>query len=100
MVDWADQLLTPDEVAEMLPGFCAAVGIPPTAAGFRADLLERLDAQCRVTDGTYPDLADFASDDAGRPPLKQFRAAPPTPSTQALALAVRVGLATANVRLA
>jgi hypothetical protein len=97
--NWADQLLTPDEVAKMLPGFCAEVGIPATAAGFRADLPERLDAQCRATDETYPDLADFASDDAGRPSLKQFRAAPPTPSTQALALAVRVGLATADVRL-
>ncbi|WP_433709136.1 hypothetical protein ACQP2U_21605 [Nocardia sp. CA-084685] len=46
------------------------------------------------------DLADFTIDDAGRPPLEQFRAAPPTPSAQALALAVRVGLATAGVRLA
>jgi hypothetical protein len=46
--NWADQLLTPDEAAEMLPGFCAEVGIPATAAGFRADLHERLDAQCRA----------------------------------------------------
>jgi hypothetical protein len=51
-------------------------------------------------DGAYPDLADFTIDDAGRPSLKQFRAAPPTLSAQALALAVRVGLATADVRLA
>ncbi|MGW1811635.1 hypothetical protein [Streptomyces sp. NPDC002078] len=100
--NWADQLLTPDEVAEMLPGFCAEVGSPATAAGFRADLHERLDAQCRATDGAYPGLADFTIDDAGRPSLKQFRAAPPTPSAQALglALAVRVGLVTADVRLA
>lgn len=75
--NWADQLLTPDEVAGMLPGFCAEVGIPATAAGFRADLHERLDAQCRATDGAYPDLADFTIDDAGRPSLEQFRAAPP-----------------------
>lgn len=84
----------------MLPGVCAEVGIPATAAGFRADLHERLDAQCRATDGAYPDLADFTIDDAGRPSLEQFRAAPPTPSAQALTQAVRVGLATADVRLA
>jgi hypothetical protein len=47
----------------MLPGFCAEVGIPATAAGFRADLHERLDAQCRATDGAYPDLADGGSGD-------------------------------------
>ncbi|MGW1916762.1 hypothetical protein ACWCQS_40230 [Streptomyces sp. NPDC002076] len=83
-------------------GFCAEVGIPATAAGFRADLHERLDAQCRATDGAYPGLVDFTIDDAGRPWLKQFRAAPPTPSAQALGLvlAVRVGLATAGGRLA
>ncbi|WP_433634653.1 hypothetical protein [Nocardia sp. CA-120079] len=46
------------------------------------------------------DLADFTIDDAGRPSLEQFRAAPPTPSAQALALVVRVGLAAADVRLA
>lgn len=87
--NWADQLLSPDEVAAMLPGFCAEVGIPATAAGFRADLHERLDAQCRATDSAYPDLADFTIDELGRPSLKQLRAAPPTPSAQAIALAVR-----------
>ncbi|MDI6105112.1 Tn3 family transposase [Actinoplanes sp. NEAU-A12] len=87
--NWADQLLTPAEVAVMLPGFCAEVGIPASAAGFRADLHERLDTQCRATDAAYPDLADFTIDEFGRPSLKQFRAAPPTPSAQALALAVR-----------
>lgn len=47
----------------MLPCFCAEVGIAATAAGFRADLHERLDAQCRATDGAYPDLADGGSGD-------------------------------------
>jgi TnpA family transposase len=37
----------------------------------------------------YPDLADFAIDDDGRPSLKQYRAAAPTASGQALALALR-----------
>ncbi len=87
--NWADQLLTPAEVTELLPGFCAEVGIPATAAAFRADLQARLNTQCRATDTAYPELADFAIDDAGRPSLKQYRAAPPTASAQALALALR-----------
>ena len=87
--NWAGQLLTPAEVAERLPAFCAEVGIPGTAAGFRADLQTRLGTQCRATDAAYPDPADFAIDDAGRPSLKQYRAAPPTASAQALALALR-----------
>ena len=87
--NWADQLLTPAEVAERLPAFCAEVGIPSTAAGFRTDLQTRLGTQCRAADAAYPDLADFAIDDAGRPSLKQYRAAPPTASGQALALALR-----------
>ena len=87
--DWADQLLSPAEVAERLPAFCAGVGIPGTAAAFRADLQDRLSSQCRATDAMYPDLADFAIDDDGRPSLKQYRAAPPTASGQALALALR-----------
>jgi len=87
--NWAGQLLTPAEVAERLPAFCAEVGIPGTAAGFRADLQTRLGTRCRAADAAYPDLADFAIDDAGRPSLKQYRAAPPTASGQALALALR-----------
>lgn len=87
--NWADQLLTPAEVAELLPGFCAEVGIPATAAEFRVDLQTRLDTQCRATDAAYPDLADFAIDDGGRPSLKQYRAALATASAQALALALR-----------
>jgi hypothetical protein len=87
--NWADQLLTPAEVAVLLPAFCAEVGIPGTAAEFRADLQTRLDTQCRGTDAAYPDLADFTIDDNGRPSLKQYRAAPATKSAQALALALR-----------
>ena len=75
--------------AGRLPAFCAGVGIPGTAAGFRADLQARLSTRCRATDAMYPDLADFAIDDDGRPSLKQYRAAPPTASGQALALALR-----------
>jgi hypothetical protein len=78
--NWAGQLLTPAEVAERLPAFCAGVGIPGAAAGFRTDLQTRLGTQCRAADAAYPDLADFAIDDAGRPSLKQYRAAPPTAS--------------------
>ncbi len=87
--NWADQLLTPAEAAVLLPGFCAEVGIPDTAAEFRMDLQTRLDTQCRSTDAAYPDLADFTIDDSGRPSLKQYRAAPATKSAQALALALR-----------
>jgi TnpA family transposase len=87
--DWAGQLLTSAAVAERLPAFCAGVGIPGTAAAFRADLQDRLSSRCRATDAMYPDLADFAIDDDGRPSLKQYRAAPPTASGQALALALR-----------
>lgn len=87
--NWADQLLTPAEVTERLPAFCAEVGIPATAAEFRQDLQKRLETQCRATDAAYPDLADFTIDEAGRPSLKQYRAAPATASAQALALALR-----------
>jgi hypothetical protein len=78
--DWAGQLLSPAEVAERLPAFCAEVGIPGTAAAFRADLQDRLSSRCRATDAMYPDLADLAIDDDGRPSLKQYRRhRPPRP---------------------
>ena len=33
--NWAAQLISPAQCAELLPGFCAEVGLPATARGFR-----------------------------------------------------------------
>jgi hypothetical protein len=52
-------------------------------------LQARLGTRCRATDAAYPELADIAIDDDGRPSLKQYQAARPTASGQALALALR-----------
>jgi hypothetical protein len=86
---WADQLISPERCAQLLPTFCAEVGLPQTAAGFREALQSKLTAQCAATDTGYPDNADLVIDDAGRPSLKQYRAPRPTESALALEAALR-----------
>lgn len=68
--NWADQLLSPEKCAELLPAFCAEVGLPTDARGFREGLQARLAAQCAESDAGYPDNADLVIDDAGKPSLK------------------------------
>ncbi|HEY6423742.1 MAG TPA: transposase [Pseudonocardiaceae bacterium] len=87
--DWAQQLLSPEKCAELLPDFCAEVGLPSDAKGFRDALQARLTTQCAEADASYPDNADLVIDDAGTPTLKQYRAAPPTATALALEAALR-----------
>lgn len=87
--DWAQQLISPERCAELLPEFCAEVGLPADAAGFRHQLQDRLAAQCAEADTAYPDNPDLVIDEAGMPALKQYRAAPPRPTALALEAALR-----------
>ena len=87
--NWADQLISPERCQELLPAFCAEVGIPATAKEFRDSLEAKLAAQCAETDAGYPDNADLVIDEAGRPTLKQYRAPAPTETALALEAALR-----------
>jgi TnpA family transposase len=86
---WAGQLISPARAAELLPGFCAEVGLPATAGQFREVLQGKLAAQCAAADAGYPDNADLVIDDQGRPSLKQHRAPRPTETSLALEAALR-----------
>ena len=86
---WADQLISAERCAQLLPTFCAEVGLPDTARGFREALQSQLAAQCAATDAGYPDNTDLVIDDSGRPSLKQYRAPRPTESALALEAALR-----------
>ena len=82
--NWAGQLLSPAGCATLLPAFCAEVGLPASAAGFRAQLQARLTAQAVESDAGYPDNADLVIDEQGTATLKRRRAAPPSPTALAL----------------
>jgi hypothetical protein len=86
---WADQLISVERCAQLLPTFCAEVGLPDTAQGFREALQSKLAAQCAATEAGYPDNTDLVIDEAGRPSLKQYRAPRPTESALALEAALR-----------
>jgi hypothetical protein len=82
--NWAGQLISPERCAHLVPEFCAEVGLPAGAKGFRDALEAKLAAQCAAADAGYPDNAGLVTDDAGQPSLKQYRA--PRPADTALAL--------------
>jgi TnpA family transposase len=86
---WADQLISVERCAQLLPAFCAEVGLPGNARGFREALHTKLAAQCAATDAGYPGNADLVIDEAGRPSLKQYRAPRPTDTALALEAALR-----------
>ena len=90
--NWADQLLSPQECARLLPGFCAEVGIPADGAGFRADLEAKLRHHAGECDAGFPDNTDLSIDGKGVPSLKRHKAAPVSASATALeqALAERM----------
>ena len=90
--NWADQLLSPEECARLLPGFCAEVGIPADGAGFRADLEAKLRHHAGECDAGFPDNTDLSIDGKGVPSLKRHKAAPVSASATALeqALAERM----------
>ncbi|MGH3857260.1 MAG: transposase, partial [Pseudonocardiaceae bacterium] len=87
--NWADQLISVERCAQLLPAFCAEVGLPDTARGFREALQAKLAAQCAASDAGYPDNSDLVIDEAGRPSLKQYRAPRPTETALALEVALR-----------
>ncbi|MDQ2790079.1 MAG: Tn3 family transposase [Actinomycetota bacterium] len=87
--NWADQLISVQRCAQLLPAFCGEVGLPVTARGFREALQAKLAAQCAATDAGYPDNSDLVIDEAGRPSLKQYRASRPTDTALALEAALR-----------
>jgi TnpA family transposase len=86
--NWADQLLTPAECAQLLPAFCAEVGIPADAVAFRAQLQARLGEHAAAADAGYPDNPDLVIDEQGTATLKRYRAAPPTATAAALEAAI------------
>ena len=86
---WAGQLISPARAAELLPGFCAEVGLPAAAGEFQEALQGKLAAQCAATDAGYPDNPDLVIDDEGRPSLKTHRAPRPTETSLALESALR-----------
>jgi hypothetical protein len=86
--NWADQLLSVQECARLLPGFCAEVGIPADGPGFRADLEARLRHHAGECDAGYLDNTDLVIDDTGVPSLKRYRAAPVPESATALEAAI------------
>lgn len=57
--DWAQQLISPERCAELLPEFCAEVGLPADVKGFRRQLQARLVAQCAAADAGYPGTGDL-----------------------------------------
>jgi Tn3 transposase DDE domain/Domain of unknown function (DUF4158) len=87
--NWAAQLISPARCAQLLADFCAEVGLPATARGFREALESRLAAQCADADAGYPDNAGLVIDDKGRPSLKKHRAPRPTETAVALEAALR-----------
>jgi hypothetical protein len=86
--NWADQLISSERCAELLPDFCAEVGLPSDTRGFRAALRARLTTQCAEADAGYPGNADLVIDEAGRPTLKQYRATPPSATALTLEAAL------------
>jgi hypothetical protein len=72
----------------LLPAFCAEVGLPADAKGFRAALQARLTEQADKSDAGYPDNADLVIDERGRAVLKAYRASPPTATALALEAAL------------
>ncbi|MGH9152297.1 MAG: Tn3 family transposase [Acidimicrobiales bacterium] len=83
-----NQLLSPAEVEPLIAGYCAEVGLPSTAAEFRAEVEARLRRTAAEVDAGYPANADLVIDDAGRPVLKRQRGKDHPRSVVTLAKAV------------
>jgi len=65
--NWADRLLSPAEYVNLLPAFCAEVGIPAGGAGFRADLEAELRHHAGECDAGFGDNTDRGIDAKGVP---------------------------------
>ena len=74
---WADQLISVERCAQLLPAFCAEVGLPGNARGFREALHTKLAAQCAATDAGYPGNADLVIDEAGQARPEAVPGTPP-----------------------
>jgi hypothetical protein len=74
--DYRQQLLPWDACLPRLPAYCQALQFAPTAAGFVAELRERLRAVSHRVDATYPDNTALTIDQEGTPHLKRLHAQP------------------------
>jgi TnpA family transposase len=82
-----DQLMTADEIAGLVGGYCAEVGLPATASALRVMVEDRLTTVAAAVDAGYPDNADLVVDE-GRPVLKRRRGKERAVSAVALEKAV------------
>ncbi|GAA3428763.1 Tn3 family transposase [Streptosporangium nondiastaticum] len=86
--DWSANLLAWDECEPLLEGFCAQVGLPPTAAGFIAHLRgTHLDAAAHL-DAGYADNTDLTITEDGTPALKRRRGPGAPKAAEDLAAAI------------
>ena len=74
--DYRQQLLPWDACTPRLPAYCQALQFAPTAAGFVAELRERLRDVSQRVDATYPDNTALTIDEEGTPHLKRLQAQP------------------------
>lgn len=74
--DYRQQLLTWDECVPRLAAYCQALQFAPTAAGFVAQLRERLRDVAHRVDTTYPENTELTIDKEGTPHLKRLAAQP------------------------
>jgi TnpA family transposase len=72
--DYRQQLLTQDECVSRIAAYCQALQFAPTAAGFVAQLRERLRAAAHRVDATYPANTALTIDQEGTPHLTRLAA--------------------------
>jgi TnpA family transposase len=82
--DYRQQLLPWDDCLPRLPAYCQALQCAPTAAGFVAELRERLREVSRRVDATYPANTALTMDQEGTPHLKRLPAQPTPEDLQTL----------------
>ena len=74
--DYRQQQLPWDACTPRLPAYCQALQFAPTAAGFVAELRERLRDVSHRVDATYPANTALTIDEEGTPHLKRLHAQP------------------------
>jgi TnpA family transposase len=87
--NWAANLLSWEQCQPLLADFCAEAGLPQTAAGFTAELKDRLTRAAAELDAGYPDNADLVIDEAGTPTLKRRSGGGTSATAAALAEAIK-----------
>lgn len=87
--NWQSQLLSWEDCQPHLATYCAEVGLPTTASEFVAQLKTRMKDVAAAVDAGYPDNADLAIDEQGRPSLKARKSAGHSAEALKLATAVK-----------